>query len=151
MSLADLHTFYVVTGGIPVLVHNCANPTEKDLFEAATGNAEGQLPPAGRALQKHGDPSPGNILKRGAAHVANYDFGKVTNSQRTEIAEEMILELLSNPSSTDTLSAASAHYGGLTRDIFMPDAPNGGPKGWGLGGVCGRMCLPSRVFCRMKL
>ncbi|MEV7213441.1 hypothetical protein AB0O31_10180 [Kitasatospora cineracea] len=65
VTVAKIHTYYVLAGATPVLVHNCGNASADGLYVAATGNAKGQLTPAGRALQKHGDPSPGNIAKRG--------------------------------------------------------------------------------------
>lgn len=79
---------------------------------------------AGRALQKHGDTSVENIAKRGEEHVARYDFGKLNNLQKSEVADEMIQEILTNPNATDVVSFASAHYGMFTRDIRIPG-------GWG--------------------
>jgi RHS repeat-associated protein len=124
LTVDEVHDFYVAAGSAQVLVHNCGGASADELHAAATGSAKGQLTPAGRALQKHGDPSPGNIAKRGQAHVDRYDFGKVTNSERSEIADEMIQEILTDPRATDTLRSATAHYGGVTRDIRIPG-------GWG--------------------
>ncbi|GAA2974783.1 hypothetical protein JCM13580A_12960 [Streptomyces drozdowiczii] len=57
----------------------------------------------------------------------NYDFGRVTNSQRTEIANEMIRDILTDPKVVQTVNtSASAQYGGITRDFRVP-----GPDGWG--------------------
>ncbi|MFE0462255.1 Hint domain-containing protein, partial [Kitasatospora sp. NPDC058965] len=121
LTIDGLHTYYVLAGTAPVLVHNCGNASTDDLYAAATGNVKGQLSPAGRALQKHGDPSPGNILKRGQAHVDRYDFGRVTNSERTEVGNEIIEEILTHPGATEKLNpSAIAHYGGVTRDIKIP-------------------------------
>ncbi|MEU8278401.1 DNRLRE domain-containing protein [Microbispora bryophytorum] len=95
-----------------------------DLAAAAKEPIKGGLTRAGRALQKHGDTSPGNIAKRGPDHVARYDFGKVNNNQRNEIADEMIDEILTNPRAEQSLESASKHYGGIIRDIKIKG-------GWG--------------------
>jgi hypothetical protein len=84
-----------------------------DLYSSATTIKKGQLSPAGRALQKHGDPSPVN------------NFGKVTNSERTEIANEMIQDILTDPNVVEKVNtSASSQYGGITRDFRVPG-------GWG--------------------
>ncbi|MFI6056383.1 DUF6531 domain-containing protein [Streptomyces violascens] len=97
----------------------------EDLYTSAATVKKGQLSPAGRALQKHGDPSPGNIAKRGQDHVDLYDFGKVTNVERTQIANEMIEDILSDPRVVEKVNtSASPQYGGITRDFRVPG-------GWG--------------------
>ncbi|WP_330271351.1 polymorphic toxin-type HINT domain-containing protein [Lentzea sp. NBC_00516] len=122
LTVEGIHTYHVLVGATPVLVHNCGNASLDDLFAAATAPpAKGQLTAAGRAQQKHGDPSPGNIAKRGQAHVDKYNFGPLTNSEKSEVGAEMIEEILTNPNTTDTLKSATAHYGGVIRDIRMND------------------------------
>ncbi|MET7679152.1 DUF6531 domain-containing protein [Streptomyces sp. NPDC005423] len=101
------------------------NYSTDDLYQSATTIKKGQLSPAGRALQKHGDPSPGNLAKRGQAHVDMYNFGKVTNSERTEIANEMIQDILTDPNVVEKVNtSASTQYGGITQDFRVPG-------GWG--------------------
>ncbi|MEU2262681.1 polymorphic toxin-type HINT domain-containing protein [Streptomyces sp. NPDC019645] len=127
LTVDDIHTYYVLAGATPVLVHNadCVTATADDLFALATTGGKGQLTPAGRALQKHGDPSPGNIAKRGQAHVSMYNFGKVTNSERSAIAGEIIEEILTNPSARTTIrSHPNPQYGGMVRDVRIDG-------GWG--------------------
>ncbi|MEU6772070.1 DUF6531 domain-containing protein [Streptomyces sp. NPDC046759] len=124
---ADNHHGYVrtpLTWIDPLGLSPC-NYDLDDLSQAATTIKKGQLSPAGRALQKHGDPSPGNLAKRGQAHVDMYNFGKVTNSERTEIANEMIQDILTDPNVVEKVNtSASAQYGGITRDFRVPG-------GWG--------------------
>ncbi|MFJ1900011.1 DUF6531 domain-containing protein [Streptomyces sp. NPDC088115] len=124
---ADNHHAYVhspQSWADPLGLSPCNYGTD-DLYESAAAIKKGQLSPAGRALQKHGDPSPGNIEKRGKKHVNNYDFGKVTNSERTEIANEMIRDILTDPKVVETVNtSAIAQYGGITRDFRVPG-------GWG--------------------
>ncbi|GAA0899321.1 hypothetical protein GCM10009574_083640 [Streptomyces asiaticus] len=124
---ADNHHGYVrtpLTWIDPLGLSPC-NYGPDDLYQAATTIKKGQLSPAGRALQKHGDPSPGNLAKRGQAHVDLYNFGKLTNSERTEIADEMIQEILTDPNVVEKVNtSASAQYGGITRDFRVPG-------GWG--------------------
>ncbi|MFI9247219.1 DUF6531 domain-containing protein [Streptomyces sp. NPDC053086] len=124
---ADNHHGYVrtpLTWIDPLGLSPC-NYGLDDLSQAATTIKKGQLSPAGRALQKHGDPSPGNLAKRGQAHVDMYNFGKLTNSERTEIANEMIQDILTDPNVVEKVNtSASAQYGGVTRDFRVPG-------GWG--------------------
>jgi len=47
-----------------------------------------------------------------------------TDAERNIAGEAMVMDLLTNPGTTDTLSSASAHYGGIVRDLWRPD-------GWG--------------------
>ncbi|MDQ0950123.1 RHS repeat-associated protein [Streptomyces phaeochromogenes] len=125
LTVDDLHTYYVLAGRTPVLVHNanCVTATSDDLFAAASVT-KGQLSAAGRALQKHGDPSPGNLAKRGQAHVDLYNFGPLTNSQRTMIGNEVIEEILTNPAAKTTIKPSTPHYGGTVRDVRIDG-------GWG--------------------
>ncbi|MCZ0988710.1 DUF6531 domain-containing protein [Streptomyces diastatochromogenes] len=124
---ADNHHGYVrtpLTWIDPLGLSPCNYGTD-DLYQAAAAVKKGQLSPAGRALQKHGDPSPGNLAKRGQAHVDMYNFGKVTNSERTEIANEMIQDILTDPNVVEKVNtSASSQYGGITRDFRVPG-------GWG--------------------
>lgn len=120
----------MLAGATPVLVHNCGNASVDELAEAATGPykkakidtrtgkiARGQSN-AGRALQKHADPS------RGPVHASKFPT-LASDAERTEIGDNMVLELLTNPGSTDTLGSASAHYGGTVRDIWHPSGSYG--------------------------
>ncbi|MFE7118882.1 DUF6531 domain-containing protein [Streptomyces sp. NPDC057654] len=124
---ADNHYAYVpapLSSLDPLGLSPC-NFSVDDLYKEATDIKKGQLSPAGRALQKHGDPSPGNIAKRGQAHVDKYNFGKLTNSERTAVANEMIHDILTDPSVVESVNtSASAHYGGITRDFRVKG-------GWG--------------------
>ncbi|MFG2605604.1 DUF6531 domain-containing protein [Streptomyces sp. NPDC048514] len=124
---ADHHHGYVrtpLTWIDPLGLSPCNYGTD-DLYQAAATIKKGQLSPAGRALQKHGDPSPGNLAKRGQAHVDMYNFGKVTNSERTEIANEMIQDILTDPNVVEKVNtSASSQYGGIIRDFRVPG-------GWG--------------------
>ncbi|WP_369212826.1 polymorphic toxin-type HINT domain-containing protein [Streptomyces flavofungini] len=130
LTVAGLHTYYVLAGATPVLVHNCGNASVDELAEAATGPykkakidtrtgkiARGQSN-AGRALQKHADPS------RGPVHASKFPT-LASDAERTEMGDDMVLELLTNPGSTDTLGSASAHYGGTVRDIWHPSGSYG--------------------------
>ncbi|MFF2805726.1 putative T7SS-secreted protein [Streptomyces sp. NPDC058000] len=104
----------------------CERAGLDDLHKEATEIKKGQLSPAGRAQQKHGDPSPGNLEKRGEEHVKRYDFGKLKNSERTEVGNEIIEEVLTHPEAVEKINASAiAHYGGVTRDVRI------GAKGWG--------------------
>ncbi|MEV0265203.1 DUF6531 domain-containing protein [Streptomyces sp. NPDC050617] len=124
---ADNHYTYVrapLSSLDPLGLSPC-NFSVDDLYKEATDIKKGQLSPAGRALQKHGDPSPGNIAKRGQAHVDKYNFGKLTNSERTAVANEMIHDILTDPSVVESVNtSASSHYGGITRDFRVKG-------GWG--------------------
>ncbi|MFD5116092.1 polymorphic toxin-type HINT domain-containing protein [Streptomyces sp. NPDC058391] len=130
-SVAKLHTYYVLAGATPVLVHNtCGDASVDELAEAATGPykkakidtrtgkiARGQSN-AGRALQKHADPS------RGPIHASKFPT-LASDAERTGMGDNMVLELLTNPGSTDTLGSASAHYGGTVRDMWHPSGNYG--------------------------
>lgn len=124
---ADNHHGYVHaphTWADPLGLSPC-NYEIDDLYKAATTIKKGQLSPAGRALQKHGDPSPGNLAKRGQAHVDLYNFGKVNNVERTQITNEMIEDILTDPKVVEKVNtSASPQYGGITRDFRVPG-------GWG--------------------
>lgn len=124
LTVADLHTYYVLAGSTPLLVHNClASAGEDDLAAVATNKYSRQLTEAGRALQKHSS----NVTKRGQAHTDLYDFGKVTDKERSEIAEEMIHEILTSPNSTRAINPHlkdPLKYGGPTLDIKIDG-------GWG--------------------
>ncbi|MFB8177827.1 hypothetical protein ACFC8N_17595 [Streptomyces sp. NPDC055966] len=124
---ADNHRGYVrtpLTWIDPLGLSPC-NYGLDDLSQAATGPRKGQLSPAGRALQKHGDPSPNNLAKRGQAHADIYNFGKLTNSERTEIGNEMIQDILTDPNVVEKVNtSASSQYVGITRDFRVPG-------GWG--------------------
>ncbi|WP_455354058.1 RHS repeat-associated core domain-containing protein [Streptomyces sp. SYSU K217416] len=130
LTVTDAHTYYVLAGAAPVLVHNCGNASIDELADAATGPykkakidtrtgkiARGQSN-AGRALQKHADPS------RGPSHASKFPT-LASDAERTEMGDNMVLELLTNPRSTDTLGSASAHYGGTVRDIWHPSGSYG--------------------------
>ncbi len=146
LTVGDVHTYYVVAGATPVLVHNCndlADATDLDLSAAALrpippkGGKPFQydyhLTEAGRALQKHTDP-----VKRTADHVAKYTpFLRGANRLNDKGAlnrggAELLGELLGNPSATRTVSASTAHYGGSVLDI-VDDVTKRGAR-WSLRG-----------------
>ncbi|WP_327710903.1 polymorphic toxin-type HINT domain-containing protein [Streptomyces sp. NBC_00464] len=124
LTVGVVHTYYVVAGATPVLVHNCLTGAgEDDLAAVATKTFSRQLSEAGRALQKHSS----NLAKRGQAHTDLYNFGKVTDRERSEIAEEIIHEVLTSPNATRAINPHlkdPLKYGGSTLDIKIDG-------GWG--------------------
>jgi hypothetical protein len=58
LTVQQLHTYYVVAGGTPILVHNC-NATVDELVEAGKAPGKNGFTRAGFELQKHGN-RPGN-------------------------------------------------------------------------------------------
>jgi hypothetical protein len=66
------------------------------------------LSPAGRAYQKHVDPT-----KRTSAHVAKYDVGPLTSSaDRTLIGNYHVEDIMTNPNVMERVNhSATAHYG----------------------------------------
>ncbi|WP_327428756.1 ricin-type beta-trefoil lectin domain protein [Streptomyces sp. NBC_01236] len=131
LTVAEQHTYYVLAGETPILVHNtCGTASVDELADAATGPykkakidtrtgkiVRGQSN-AGRALQKHADPS------RGPIHASKFPT-LASDAVRTEMGDNMVLELLTNPGSTDTVGSASAHYGGTVRDLWHPNGSYG--------------------------
>ncbi|MEU9090177.1 hypothetical protein [Streptomyces sp. NPDC048428] len=124
LTVGVTHTYYVLAGDTPVLVHNCLTGAgADDLAAVATKTFSRQLSEAGRALQKHSS----NLAKQGQAYTDLCNFGKVTDRERSEIAEEMVHEVLTSPNATRVINPHlkdPLKYGGSTPDIRID-------RGWG--------------------
>ncbi|MEV6003798.1 polymorphic toxin-type HINT domain-containing protein [Streptomyces griseomycini] len=147
LTVADIHTYYVVTGGASALVHNCGvdikDATDLDLSAAAlrpippkknkAWNPKFHMHEAGRALQKHTDP-----VKRSHGHVAKYEpflhGGNRLNdfSALNRGGAELLGELLGNPNARRVFEPASAFYGGIHLNI-LDDVTGRGAR-WSMRG-----------------
>ncbi|MFI5936340.1 LamG-like jellyroll fold domain-containing protein [Actinoplanes sp. NPDC051494] len=117
LTVAELHTYYVLAGSSPVLVHNCGldNAGPDDLYKLATGGGSpSKLSPAGRGIQKHSAPN------RPQAQRDKYDYSTNTNQERNEVGDTLLQEILTDPNASRTVRhGAPAHYGGSQLDIRM--------------------------------
>jgi hypothetical protein len=117
LTVEITHTYFVTAAGSSVLVHNCPldNASPDDLHSVATaGGSPRRLSPAGRALQKHADPTRPQVQRD------RYDYGATTNADRNFIGNTLVEEILTDPNAVRRLNhGASAHYGGSTLDIIM--------------------------------
>jgi RHS repeat-associated protein len=117
LTVDRIHTYYVVAGTTPVLVHNCGldNAGADDLYKLATdGGSPSKLSPAGRGIQKHSAPN------RPQAQRDKYDYGANSNRDRNEVGDTLIQEILTDPNASRTINhGAPAHYGGSQLDIRM--------------------------------
>ncbi|WP_282703867.1 RHS repeat-associated core domain-containing protein [Streptomyces sp. CC219B] len=147
LTVADIHTYYVVTGSASALVHNCGDlrtASDADLSAAALRpippkkgkpwNRNYNMHEIGRSLQKHTDPN-----KRTPGHVAKYEpYLHGANRQNDFAAlnkggEELLGELLSSPTATRTFDdTVSAHYGNLHLNIV--DSATGRGARWSMRG-----------------
>jgi RHS repeat-associated protein len=66
LTIGDLHTYYVVAGSTPVLVHNCGNGASTGAIPNTSKPVVGEYPDAGQtSLYVINDPQSGQILKFG--------------------------------------------------------------------------------------
>ncbi|MFE4656516.1 polymorphic toxin-type HINT domain-containing protein [Streptomyces hydrogenans] len=147
LTVADFHTYYVMAGPAPVLVHNCGTALHKATDLDLSAAALRPIPPkgnkawnpnfhsteAGRALQKHTD-----TTKRSASHVAKYvPFLRGANRKNDYAAlnrggRELLGELLGNPDAKRTFESASDFYGGL--HLNVTDSVTGRGARWSMRG-----------------
>ncbi|MFD3997172.1 polymorphic toxin-type HINT domain-containing protein [Streptomyces sp. NPDC058583] len=110
LTIADLHTYYVLAGATPVLVHNSTpcGPDLDALSQSGMRPAKGNTTHAGREYQKH--------MNRG-------DLPVVPGKQLKSAGQDLLDDILTNPK-TATSPVNSGNFAGGTRYI-MPD-PAGG-------------------------
>ncbi|MFC8765750.1 polymorphic toxin-type HINT domain-containing protein [Streptomyces sp. NPDC057193] len=110
LTVADLHTYYVLAGATPVLVHNSTpcGPDLDALSQSGMRPAKGNTTHAGREYQKH--------MNRG-------DLPVVPGKQLKSAGQDLLDDILTNPK-TATSPVNSGNFAGGTRYI-MPD-PAGG-------------------------
>ncbi|MFE9295607.1 RHS repeat-associated core domain-containing protein [Streptomyces niveus] len=122
LTVEGIHTYYVLAGSTPVLVHNC-NTAPDDLLDLDKASASGQVADksgtkAGRALQKHADdPVTGSNWPRPA--------GKENPQGWSEAGQERLNEILTNP-------GTRAHMGwGRLGGKWQETLDLRHPDGWG--------------------
>lgn len=109
LTVADLHTYYVLAGETPVLVHNSGGCPDLDaLSQSGMRAAKGKTTHAGREYQKH--------MNRG-------DLPVVPGKQLKSAGQDLLDDILTNPK-TATSPVNSGNFAGGSRYI-MPD-PAGG-------------------------
>ncbi|MFD8049576.1 polymorphic toxin-type HINT domain-containing protein [Streptomyces chartreusis] len=110
LTVGDLHTYYVLAGDTPVLVHNSTpcGPDLDALSQSGMRPAKGNTTHAGREYQKH--------MNRG-------DLPVVPGKQLKSAGQDLLDDILTNPK-TATSPVNSGNFAGGTRYI-MPD-PAGG-------------------------
>ncbi|MFJ1547637.1 polymorphic toxin-type HINT domain-containing protein [Streptomyces sp. NPDC088246] len=110
LTVADLHTYYVLAGATPVLVHNSTpcGPDLDALSQSGMRPAKGNTTHAGREYQKH--------MNRG-------DLPVVPGKQLKSAGQDLLDDILTNPK-TVASPVNSGNFAGGTRYI-MPD-PAGG-------------------------
>ncbi|WP_420823273.1 polymorphic toxin-type HINT domain-containing protein [Streptomyces fulvoviolaceus] len=109
LTVDGLHTYYVLAGETPVLVHNSGGCPDLDaLSQSGMRPAKGNTTHAGREYQKH--------MNRG-------DLPVVPGKQLKSAGQDLLDDILTNPK-TATSPVNSGNFAGGTRYI-MPD-PTGG-------------------------
>nr|WP_078531139.1 polymorphic toxin-type HINT domain-containing protein [Streptomyces sp. PsTaAH-124] len=109
LTVEDLHTYYVLAGETPVLVHNSGGCPDLDaLSQSGMRPAKGKTTHAGREYQKH--------MNRG-------DLPVVPGKELKTAGQDLLDDILTNPK-TATSAVNSGNFAGGRRYI-MPD-PAGG-------------------------
>ncbi|MFJ3496736.1 polymorphic toxin-type HINT domain-containing protein [Streptomyces sp. NPDC086091] len=109
LTVDDLHTYYVLAGETPVLVHNSGGCPDLDaLSQSGMRPAKGKTTHAGREYQKH--------MNRG-------DLPVVPGKELKTAGQDLLDDILTNPQ-TATSAVNSGNFAGGSRYI-MPD-PAGG-------------------------
>ncbi|MEV6947325.1 RICIN domain-containing protein [Streptomyces sp. NPDC051172] len=109
LTVENLHTYYVLAGETPVLVHNSGGCPDLDaLSQSGMRPAKGKTTHAGREYQKH--------MNRG-------DLPVVPGKELKTAGQDLLDDILTNPQ-TSTSAVNSGNFAGGTRYI-MPD-PAGG-------------------------
>ncbi|WP_165484669.1 polymorphic toxin-type HINT domain-containing protein [Streptomyces kasugaensis] len=109
LTVEGLHTYYVLAGATPVLVHNSGGCPDLDaLSQSGMRAAKGNTTHAGREYQKH--------MNRG-------DLPVVSGKQLKSAGQDLLDDILTNPK-TATSAVNSGNFAGGSRYI-MPD-PAGG-------------------------
>ncbi|MFV2018370.1 polymorphic toxin-type HINT domain-containing protein [Micromonospora sp. LOL_023] len=142
LTVADIHTYYVVAGDTPVLVHNCGigDRSLDELHDLALmrNSKPGARNPgpsaAGRSIDKHAAPN------RGSQQHARYKYGDTTPADRDWIGQTLVEEILTDPNSRRNL--ATSANGDAFLDIQMS---NGIGARWGMEGGVERF-VGFRVF-----
>ncbi|MEU1148121.1 polymorphic toxin-type HINT domain-containing protein [Streptomyces sp. NPDC005863] len=113
LTVRGLHTYYVLAGATPVLVHNSTpcGPDLDALSQSGKRPAKGNTTHAGREYQKHM-----NRGERGELPV-------IPGKQLKSVGQDLLDDILTNPK-TATSPVNSGNFAGGTRYI-MPD-PAGG-------------------------
>jgi RHS repeat-associated protein len=110
LTVQDIHTYYIIAAGRPVLVHNCG-PDIDDLYSNAVQFAPGQGSPAARAYDKH--------MRRPNSSLPVIRSGK----ERAAAADDRVADLLTNPK-----SAVQKWNHGEHGDVIDYLLPNGGAR-----------------------
>ncbi|MFB6622110.1 RHS repeat-associated core domain-containing protein [Streptomyces sp. NPDC056374] len=109
LTVSRIHTYYVLAGETPVLVHNSGGCPDLDaLSQSGMRPAKGKTTHAGREYQKH--------MNRG-------DLPVVPGKELKTAGQDLLDDILTNPQ-TATSAVNSGNFAGGTRYI-MPD-PAGG-------------------------
>ncbi|MFI9366750.1 polymorphic toxin-type HINT domain-containing protein [Kitasatospora sp. NPDC053057] len=114
LTIADLHTYYVLAGNTPVLVHNSTpcGPDLDALSKSGMRPDKGKMTRAGREYQKH--------MNRG-------DLPVVPGKELDSTGQNLLDDILTNPNTT-VGPVTSGNFAGGTRYV-MPDAAGG--RGFG--------------------
>jgi hypothetical protein len=130
LTIADLHTYYVVAGDTPVLVHNCGTGPG-GLIDLEKASASGAAPDkgrtaAGRALQKHAgraETGPNWPRPSGAQNPAGWD----------KTGQAMLDDILTSPDSVAHLGYG--RVGGVWQDTLDVRLPGGLGARFDLDGI----------------
>jgi hypothetical protein len=130
LTVADIHTYYVLAGTTPILVHNCGTGPDGliDLGAASKSGAaadKGGYSVAGRALQKHaGRPGTGGNWPR--------PTGRENPTGWNEAGQNMLDDILTSPDSVAHLGYG--RVGGTWQDTLDVRLPSGLGARFDLGG-----------------
>jgi hypothetical protein len=123
LTVADIHTYYVLAGEIPVLVHNSSCPT-LDLDSASASGRKldpkdkrGEFEMAGNALAKHA----GRKTNTGQWPIPS---GKQNPAAWNELGRDVLDEILTHPGVVT--QQGYGRIGGVWQDTIDYRLPNGG-------------------------
>ncbi|QMU70028.1 polymorphic toxin-type HINT domain-containing protein [Streptacidiphilus sp. P02-A3a] len=107
LTVQQLHTYYVLAGTTPILVHNCGGAD--DLSKSATDPLNGKAgdSPASRAYQKH--------MNRPGTSLINLNSGR----ERVDMSKYLINDLLTNPKTA--VQAYTNPEGRNVAQYLLPD------------------------------
>ncbi|MDT4994511.1 MAG: large repetitive protein, partial [Actinoplanes sp.] len=109
LTINSLHTYYVLAGTTPVLVHNCG-PDLDALSQSGQRAAKGGRTAAGRAYQKHMD--------RG-------ELDPVPGAKLDESGQNLLDDILTNPATTQSPVTSGGFQGGTRFTMPGPQGQQG--------------------------
>ncbi|WP_052852654.1 polymorphic toxin-type HINT domain-containing protein [Streptomyces avicenniae] len=122
LTVEGIHTYYVLAGETPVLVHNINCPIDVDLALQSGARIDpsdkrGEYTVAGRSLQKHAG-------RNGNPNGWPIPSGRQNPAAWNTTGQEMLDEILNHPNVTET--RGRGRIGGQWQDVIDIRLPNGG-------------------------